>query len=97
MDPSGDPIGAEGGEEAMSGDDDGVYFRAYLEADGALLEALVRQREDNHRSLQRADEAKEKLYNTLVERHGVTHADEVFRRIRVHRAAIQDRLREFNC
>jgi len=81
----------------MNGDDDGAYFWAYLEADGALLETLVRQREDNHRSLQTADEAKEKLYQALVERHGATHADEVFRRIRAHRAAIQERLRKFNC
>jgi hypothetical protein len=80
----------------MSADDADLYFRAYLEADGALLEVLVRQREDNHRSLQMADEAKERLYKTLVEQRGARYADEVFRRIRAHRAAAEDRLRRFN-
>ena len=81
----------------MSADDDAVYFRAYLETDGALLELLVRQREENHQPLQMADEAKERLYDVLVELHGAPHADEVFRRIREHRAAVQERLRKLNC
>jgi hypothetical protein len=43
-----------------------------------------------------ADEAKEGLYEALVARYGALYADEVFVRIRAHRAEAEDRLRKLN-